>query len=116
MTPREALLALLNQVDYMSRRGISIGAALGQVVSPDLLTACHLALAETPEIRDLTLEVRARSSNPKPNCAAVLFSPEGAAREAACGEPYTWDDGVPYCDTCGLFRGSVAMKRAYRND
>lgn len=38
------------------------------------------------------------------DCSAL---PIVAAREAACREPYHWDDGVPYCDKCGLFRSSV---------
>src|SRR6185295_12913628 len=25
-----------------------------------------------------------------------------------CTEPFSWDDGVPYCDTCGIFRNKVA--------
>lgn len=39
----------------------------------------------------------------KPKCGAVPIDPE---REAACAEPFHWDDGVPYCDTCGLYRNS----------
>lgn len=30
--------------------------------------------------------------------------------EKRCTEPYTWDDGVPYCDSCGLYRWSVHMQ------
>lgn len=37
-------------------------------------------------------------------CSALPIDPE---RERRCQEPYHWDDGVPYCDTCGLFRASV---------
>lgn len=40
----------------------------------------------------------------RPNCARI---PIVAEREAACAEPYTWDDSSPYCDTCGLWRESV---------
>lgn len=37
-------------------------------------------------------------------CSAI---PIVAEREKNCREPYHWEDGVPYCDTCGLFRASV---------
>lgn len=33
-----------------------------------------------------------------------------AEREASCREPWHWDDGVPYCDTCGLFRDTIARQ------
>lgn len=36
-------------------------------------------------------------------CNAVPIDPEC---EAACAEPFHWDDGVPYCNTCGLYRNS----------
>jgi len=26
--------------------------------------------------------------------------------ERSCRETFNWDDGVPYCDKCGLFRAS----------
>lgn len=29
-----------------------------------------------------------------------------------CTQPFNWDDGVPYCDTCGLYRQSVHHKRS----
>lgn len=29
-----------------------------------------------------------------------------APDEASCAEPFNWDDNVPYCDTCGVFRQS----------
>lgn len=38
-------------------------------------------------------------------CAALPIVPE---REEQCGEPYQWEEGAPYCDTCGLFRDSIA--------
>lgn len=28
-------------------------------------------------------------------------------RERSCAEPFTWNDGVPYCDKCGLYRSSI---------
>lgn len=28
-----------------------------------------------------------------------------------CTEPFNWDDGVPYCDTCGRFRSNEAHHR-----
>src|SRR5581483_4011630 len=31
--------------------------------------------------------------------------------EARCQEPYHWDDGIPYCDTCGMFRWSHNRSR-----
>lgn len=40
---------------------------------------------------------------------AKLLSPPchfNATAEAACLESFHVDDGVPYCDTCGLFRAS----------
>ena len=50
-------------------------------------------------------------TNPEPRCAAV---PIVAEREANCREPWHWDDGVPYCDTCGMFRDTVARQEAAR--
>lgn len=32
--------------------------------------------------------------------------PCNAGAERGCLETFHWDDGVPYCDTCGLFRAS----------
>lgn len=31
---------------------------------------------------------------------------------STCAQPYNWDDGVPYCDTCGLYRDTIAMQAA----
>ena len=50
---------------------------------------------------------RLEDDTPIPNCAAV---PVVAEREANCREPWHWDDGVPYCDTCGLFRDTIARQ------
>lgn len=33
-----------------------------------------------------------------------------AERERQCTEPFHWDDGVPYCNTCGLFRATIAIQ------
>lgn len=41
-------------------------------------------------------------------CDAIPIDPE---RERNCREPYTWDDGVPYCDTCGLYRSTRHAER-----
>lgn len=27
--------------------------------------------------------------------------------ERTCQQPHHWDDGVPYCDTCGLYRHTI---------
>lgn len=43
----------------------------------------------------------------EPHCSSI---PVDWRREAECRQGYHWDDGVPYCDTCGLYRGSVARK------
>ena len=52
------------------------------------------------------LEALDRSA-PSKACSEIPIVPE---REAACQEPWHIDDGVPYCDTCGLFRDSVARR------
>lgn len=39
-----------------------------------------------------------------PDCGTAPVVPE---REAECRQPYTWDEGVPYCDRCGLYRNTV---------
>ena len=31
--------------------------------------------------------------------------------EKNCRSEYHWEDGVPYCDECGLFRQSVAAQK-----
>jgi hypothetical protein len=46
-----------------------------------------------------------------PNCAEI---PIVAEREKQCREPYHWDDGVPYCDTCGLYRDTIALQESTR--
>lgn len=43
----------------------------------------------------------------KNNCSS-LKGLAAAEAERLCDQPYTFDDGVPYCDTCGLFRASCA--------
>ena len=43
-------------------------------------------------------------SEPLPTCAKDLNC---WAREARCAAPWRLRDGVPYCDTCGLFRMAV---------
>jgi hypothetical protein len=40
------------------------------------------------------------------NCCAEI--PIDPARERDCRAPWYWDDGVPYCEICGLFRATVA--------
>lgn len=42
------------------------------------------------------------------NCAA-LFGPSRVLAESKCDQPWTINDGVPYCDTCGLFKSSVKL-------
>jgi hypothetical protein len=37
-----------------------------------------------------------------------------AERERFCQEPFHWDDGVPYCNTCGLFRATIAIRERQR--
>lgn len=44
-------------------------------------------------------------------CAAIPVDP---GREAKCCEPYHWDDGVPYCDTCGLYRNTIHREEKSR--
>jgi hypothetical protein len=48
-----------------------------------------------------------------PNCAAL---PIVAEREQRCREPYHWDDGVPYCDTCGMYRNTIALQERLRSN
>lgn len=31
-----------------------------------------------------------------------------------CTQPFNWDDGVPYCDTCGLYRDKIAQNARKR--
>lgn len=31
-----------------------------------------------------------------------------------CTQPVNWDDGVPYCDTCGLYRQKAALDAVTR--
>lgn len=45
----------------------------------------------------------------RPLCSAI---PIVAAREAACLEPYHLNDGIPYCDHCGLYRDTIAKQLA----
>lgn len=28
------------------------------------------------------------------------------SNDEICTEPFSWDDGVPYCDTCGMYRSN----------
>ncbi|HET8636737.1 MAG TPA: hypothetical protein VFL96_07800 [Acidobacteriaceae bacterium] len=47
----------------------------------------------------------------EPMCDEIPIEPE---REKNCTEPYHWDDGVPYCDTCGLYRNTIHRQEARR--
>ena len=49
-----------------------------------------------------------RAALPTPDRRGCGDIPVNASLEANCREPWHWDEGVPYCDTCGLFRDSVA--------
>ena len=69
----------------------------GEVVR---LRALHEAIRET------AVEVAQADPN-EPHCGSI---PVDWKREAECRQGYHWDDGVPYCDTCGLYRDSVARK------
>jgi hypothetical protein len=43
------------------------------------------------------------------SCAEI---PIVAEREAQCREPWHWDDGVPYCDSCGLYRDTIMRQES----
>lgn len=58
----------------------------------------------TPEEMMQGAEIAAAPMRGK--CSAI---PINVDLERQCQEPYHWDDGVPYCDTCGLFRASVKI-------
>lgn len=32
--------------------------------------------------------------------------------ERSCTQPWHMDDGVPYCDTCGMYRNTIALQEA----
>ena len=36
--------------------------------------------------------------------------------EKRCTQPFHWDDGVPYCNTCGFFRATVAHEVSERRN
>ena len=44
----------------------------------------------------------------RPLCSAIPIVAE--CREAACREPYHLNDGIPYCDHCGLYRDTIAKQ------
>lgn len=42
-----------------------------------------------------------------PKCSDIPIVEE---REKGCHEPWHWDDGIPYCDVCGMFRATIARQ------
>jgi len=75
-------------------------------IEGDISPYCTARLAFRKITARLNELIKAESD--KPDCGKL---PIVAGREEACTEPFHWDDGVPYCDTCGLYRSNKHTSR-----
>lgn len=90
--------------------GWSYGTHLGYSLTLGLYSAAYIdgieGRGKTVALSICIAALKVRQIDKAPKCDAI---PIDEQREANCQEPYHFDDGVPYCDTCGLFRASKVI-------
>lgn len=96
---REHYLWLADRIDLLSSEVRAIHAAVIQTVG---------GVVDGHPTQSINYLQRLRQLVDRERCAGI--SKDCISLGESCSEPFNWDDGVPYCDFCGMFRSDAARQ------